>query len=783
VTTETSARFRPDPEIGSGRPDAPHRIALAGGWSLWRLAGLRSAGMPFHWLEAFAGWDTDAGTEPVPVDQLRARSAAAVRAMVGEPRFLEAVTWQNSAVLHNWLGAYAEQVRGGGDIRLSRRDQRESLVSFLAQRYCAKNETIGFFGPVAWARFSETGTGVSVQGTGRLTRRSTCLETWAGNAVAARMAEDERLFDHLLARRNPVVAVRDGMVLAPRREPAPLAGAGGRLLAALDRPRRVGELLDECVAAGAGGDGELRSALAELRQQGTVLVGWPVRVGEPPEVRLRELVDGVTDPRLRASLGADLDRLDAGLDRVSAAAGEPAALDRALSELETCVGALSASAPARPGAPRRRFGRAVAYEDCRRDLDVTVGLDLLDELAAPLALLLDSARWFVAELGREVERDLLSRHRALAARRASPVPLADLVTAAGDVLNGLPGTAVHRVGDDFLARWAELLALDDGTGRLRVAALRPLADALFPPADVGWRAGRQHSPDLMLAVPEDGGRPRWVLGELHMALNTLENRPFVTHADDRSELLAATAADFAGGRVVPVYPHDAPEVTSRTYPPPAMDLPDRYTYWSYTRDDGHPAVPSPLPGCGLLLREDGGRLLAELPDGSRGGVLEFLGEFLTALAVDRFRIRPAARHLPRLVLDEVVVSRESWHVPAREVPVPPTANADYGYAALRAWLGGLGTPRLLFARTAGAPKPWLLDRRAPLSLRTFARAVRSLQAEDPDGTVALTEMLPGPGELWLADGAGRYTSELRVVAVDELQPVDPVLGAGTGGDR
>lgn len=752
-----------------------HLVKLTDVWSLWQVAGLRGAGLPFGHLDAFAGYLDPPEAEAEPQNALlRERSAAAVRAMLAEPAFLEAVTWQNTSLVHNWLGAYAEQVRDGKDVPLARRDQREALVAFLAQRYCAKNETIGFFGPVAWARFVAEDCGLVVRGEGGLADRTLYVETWAVAGVADRLAADPRLAEHLLARRHPVCAARDGILLRPRREPARLTGDGALLFDELASPSRVGELLDRCAAKGRDRAG-LAATLRELTEDDVLLVGWPIPVQERPELRLRALVDGITDPPLRAELAGRLDGFDAALDAVRDAAGQPTELLRALDQLDAEFAALTGQA-GRRDKPDRRFGRAVVYEDCRRDLTASIGADLLADLRAPLGLLLDSGRWLAAELGREVEQDLLARHGELAARRAHPVSLADLVVASGDILNGLPGTAVHRVAEDFQARWAELLATADETGRLHTATLRPLATALFAPAEVGWRAARQHSPDLMLATPQ-GERPRWVLGELHLSLNTLENRPFLTQATDRAELLAATEADYPTGRIVPVYPPDAPEVTSRTYPPPAMDLPDRYHYWSYARDAGHPLVDDPLPGAGLLLEPDGDRLLVRLPDGTSASALEFLGEFLTALAVDRFQLRGPARHRGRLLLDEVVIARESWQLPVGEVPLPPASGADYGHRELRSWLADLGTPRWLFARTPRQPKPWLVDRQAPLSLRNLARSVRKLAEDDPDGTLTLVEMLPSPDQLWLADADGRYTSELRVVAVDDWQPAEPVVSA------
>ncbi|MER7169889.1 lantibiotic dehydratase [Streptomyces mesophilus] len=765
VAQHTSAA----PEAATG---PAHRLPLHDDWSLWRLAALRSAGMPFSWLDTFAvpscaDDDSDARS--------RETSAAAVRSVVTQPAFLEAVTWQNPALIRNWLGRYAAQLTADKDGQLSRRDQREALVAFLAQRYCAKNETIGFFGPVAWARFGDDHPGVRTRGSAGLRSRTVFREHWAVDAIARTFAARPALHTHLIARRHPACSFDGGVLRRPRRRPQPLDADEAALAALLDRPRRVGELLGAYGPPGTAPAAE--QALERLAATGAVLIGLPIPVTDRPEDVLRAHLAQIPDEKLRRGLLAELDQLDEAVGTVADAAGDPVALRGALDRLGTEFRSLTGVGEQR-AKPDRDLGRCIVYEDCRRDLDVDIGTDLIDDLRAPLGLLLDTARWLVCENGAELERDLAARAESLRAASGRPVALCDLVMASGDILSGQPGTAVSRVTADFQARWAELLATaaesSASSVRLSTAAMAPLVRRLFPAGEVGWRAARQHSPDLMLrALP--GRRPQWVLGELHLAVNTLENRAFATQADDRAELRAATAADFPDGRFVPVYPAASPAVTSRTYPPLALDLPELYQYWSWAADEGHPSGRTALPGAALLVdRDDGGRLLVRSADGDwQAPLTEVIGEFLTAVVADRFGIRPRAAHQPRLLLDDVVIARETWHVPASELPY--TVDNDYRHRALRGRLRELGMPRWLFARTPDQPKPYLVDQDAPLSLRNLARGLRRSVASDAATAVTFTEMLPAPDELWLAGPDGRpHTSELRVVVHDDAQTRSPL---------
>jgi len=58
------------------------------------------------------------------------------------------------------------------------------------------------------------------------------------------------------------------------------------------------------------------------------------------------------------------------------------------------------------------------------------------------------------------------------------------------------------------------------------------------------------------------------------------------------------------------------------------------------------------------------------------------------------------------------------------------------------------------------------DFESPVSCRVLQRWAAGIAAEEPGVRMELTEMLPGPGDCWLEDEAGRHTSELRLVAVD-----------------
>ncbi len=75
-------------------------------------------------------------------------------------------------------------------------------------------------------------------------------------------------------------------------------------------------------------------------------------------------------------------------------------------------------------------------------------------------------------------------------------------------------------------------------------------------------------------------------------------------------------------------------------------------------------------------------------------------------------------------------------------------------------------------------KPYYVDVDSPIYAEIFAKAVRQSEASASKGeTITITEMLPDLEHLWLPDANGeRYTSELRIVAVEPLATTPPASG-------
>ena len=116
-------------------------------------------GFPVAGLDAFGADDERARLQDIAVD----------------PVFREAVTWQNRDVVVSALDGLLEA--GGAP---SKERRREEIVARYWQRYCSKNDTIGFFGPLAWGEIRDDGPALAQRSRGLVRERTVHMETPAG---------------------------------------------------------------------------------------------------------------------------------------------------------------------------------------------------------------------------------------------------------------------------------------------------------------------------------------------------------------------------------------------------------------------------------------------------------------------------------------------------------------------------------------------------------------------------------------------------------------------------
>jgi surfactin synthase thioesterase subunit len=754
-----------DASTAAGAED--HAVTLDGRWSVWRDALLRSAGFPVDDLALLAAGDcarvaddhlagnaSHADFQAAFTEAARGNSAL-IHRLAGDRLLREAITWQNRSA----LVAMDEIWKAGAEPRRSARHrQRERMVARYWQRYCVKAETIGFFGPVCWTSIDPAEPGVTaVPGRDVIRARTVYLEYWALAALAERIAGQE--------------------VIDPVRPPVRLTAAQAAVLRLCDGRRPGWRVAAEAVA---DPDIRLRSVadayllLEHLVARGIVHWDFNLPVSLEAETALREQISRIGDRAAREAAEAKLAELSARRDQVAAAAGDPDDLARALECLDRTFTELSGRPPTRrPG--EMYAGRTLCVEETNRDLDVRFGKPVLDAVAAPLALLLTATHWLCGTLAEAYLGELDRLFAELAPGADGEVPLGQLWFLAQDSFYGTVRRPLTRVTDELNRRWAQLLALDpvrSAQPRLSFSSAElsgPVTD-LFPAVRRTWAAARIHSPDLVFCASSAESFARGdftvVLGEMHAAWAAAGCAAAVAGHPDPARLRQALRRDMAGRSVYTLLPPDWPRNTPRL----AFALED-------PRDVqlGFAAAPGAdrqrlVPISSVTVRRTADSLTAVGADGRTWPLAEIFGRPLSELAVEAFKSVGAGPHTPRISVDRLVVTRESWRVAVRDCPATSASGERDEYLAVRRWKAALGLPEHVFVKLAAEVKPLFIDLTSPVYASVLAAALRSTARKLGDAaSLTVTEMLPAPDRTWLTDASGRrYVAELRLHVRDDL---------------
>jgi hypothetical protein len=680
--------------------------------------------------EVFTAWNTRARAAQEAEDAFTAalerESANVEAAMVAlrrEPRFLEAVASSSPPVAGDLL-------KGRDGARL-----RRQVASYL-QRLCAKNETMGFFGPINYGRAdAEAPTGVTLHWSGPevLVGRNTFAASWLVQGLVRAIAFDPEVAAWLVLRRKAFAEV-------PARKTAPTPESAEELLPRLvevaDGTRTLAGLASSLGVA----PGLAREAARLGCDKGllTHQLEVPAAVHHPVD-DLAERVAGLPCPAARRHVEA-LSELVELMGRYGAAdAAAKMALQASFAERARAIWGVVPPSERGPASESHNFyqDRLPLREECGGDLRVEVG----GERARELATRLEPALAWMGEAARRTREAARAAVAGLVGART--VPFWKVVAAYAD----RPVPSDTSVADllagaitDASVQHVELggVAAPSMPEDARALPLVTSVDLLVGARDVeAWGRGEY---ELVMGDIHDTALVwGWAL-QFHEARGKVE-----------SGMVRALGALRRPMPLLTVLASRRTGLLPSEFPGPVVELGGvsaRASAWRMPLDD-------------LFVESDGksARLVSKRL-GSEvclyNGELESLVH--TAFALPRIRpLRVSlGAHTPRLTLGGVVVQREQWRLGAEEREALLAGRDDR--ARLRAAVGvweARGMPDCVFAKFKDERKPVLVDVRSPPLLRVFLNLLE--QKEE----VILSEMRPAPDQLWLRGPGGRHTVELR----------------------
>ena len=754
------------------RPSAIGTVPVSPDWSLWKEGWFRSCGFSVDVLRRLAEPELAAAAMTDSSERFsdRYREAAThqqqvLRALAGTADFRTAIAWQSPKALRNTIDSFLRKPLGTFNAKAR---EAERLIARYVQRYCAKNDTIGWFGPAAWFDIDESRAECMqmVQGPEALARKLVRIEPWALLALGQRVAEVAPGL--LRPRRVPSVRLVGPTTIGhggKHREVPPEFGVALRMVdghsCLNDLAHRLVEESDDVDDAE-----EALEVFEQLVEAGVIFCRFEIPVYG-------------RDPRL--AFDVEVRRLAAGSEEATGRAQEvQALLNEAEGLLELRDGALlsglerydrrfrdvtGGSADRDRGAGQVYAARRPLYVEAERDLTMTMGRTFLDVLSPGLTVVLRASAWFCEAVRAAVEPQVEACFRRLA-QSCERIPFVRLMSEVSELFGfGTETTPLLReVQHDLRSRWARMfedasvgsaeeryISEDDAESRSR---------ELFPSRGPAWPSGVYHCPDLMLAAPDTESIQRGnffgVLGEVHAGWNTQAVEVVRSLHPDPRRFEAQFVRDTGLDRMLT----------------PMQLEPTRVMLWC-----PHPnrwdvemgELRSPLPRDRVwplgeldVFDSNEGLRVGPANGGPSFDLWMMLERSLYNLGRFGFGCRAHDRHVhERLRIGQLVIQRKSFVLEGERLAFAHHGDPADRFRAAQRLRTELCLPARAFFKCAGEPKPQFVHFDSPVFVENLAHAARR------DQRIALSEMLPDWDQVWFRDSAGqRYASEFRLVAVD-----------------
>jgi Lantibiotic dehydratase, N terminus len=692
--------------------------------------------------------------------------AIELQSIASQDDFLRAVTWQNHRLVDTAIRPFLRW-DPAKDERNFRQRQREELIAGYWQRYCVKNDTIGFFGPSGWGKLGNCSPTRFAPGERMLRSSEIFFEAWAIDRLAGVIEEIPHMHEWLMPRRLSFIKLDGNKLVEPGGRRVMLSPEHAAVLRSCDGTTRAHD-----IALRANLD--LPVVLEVLENlQTRHWISWKLElpVSPWPERDLRRFLDGVGDDKPRRQAVEWLDSLEAARDqlRESTGAGTLAAALTSMDELFERIAGVASTR----NEGRTYGGRTLTYHDTSRDINIVLGDDLV-AATRPLRLLSRAARWYCSRLGDEARDTLRDVYRRAVAQGSLPVDLVTIWYASLRALYRSIEASIRQIDDEFAKKWAAIIPVSADTREVcyRYEDLLPLVDEAFAAPGPGWAEARYFCPDVMVSATDlnalHNGDFTLVLGEVHMAINTMASNMFVTQHPNKADLLSTVDEDFPEPRLLLVLPKESPpELTVRAHSGLIRDRDIQVEVTQRTVAADHPGL---VLSRNVDVVEIDGKVMARLAGGVVFDLLDVFAETLRSMVASRFQLFAERPHMPRVKVDNLVVSRESWRFSPADLDFAVEKDEAARFVRTREWAASLGMPRYVFVKSNAAEKPIYVDFSSPIYVNSLAKMVRRTKADEnlPDNTITVVEMLPAHDDLWLSDHEGnKYTSELRLTWVDD----------------
>ncbi len=659
-------------------------------------------------------------------------------ALATESRFEEAI-WLSSPTVYD-IGLSRYKRYWDPQYRSAKVKRLERVIYAYLQRFCTKNETMSFFGPINYAMFDLTlSSGVSYRRASMdIQQRRIFFAYWGAVALANAIAADPQIRPFLSPRRNPT------------RRGYPKGEDTASLLDSINGDHSVLDIAAHLSLP----SNEVLELIERLVVSGWVHLGFAI----PPAIL--DPLDDLAAHLQALPASASRDRWVSVLskfqrDCADFAKSDFAARREILRRVELRFTEIT-HLDARRGQGQVFQDRSLIYEECHGAIDELrlskQHQERLQRCVEPIAALCATYSQLLLDDLRAISEALFNE----LSPKGDPIPFIRLLAAwwRRDGLSHMPSAA-----DEFKRQFADLVAHhSDGrvsgiTSEEILALCKPTSDAMFM------------SPDLMLAATNLNalaeGDYQVGVGEIHHGVQGagLWLSFVADYALWESDLIARlpavtsdmTPANLLFQRMMKIAP---PE-----FPGPSVQV-SGFSRSSQRMDVGN-----------LMVERHNGRLFLRGPGEQR--FLKFYPPSFGFSASTWETHHPFASfsfpivqmpmlhldgHTPRIEIGGTVYQRERWDIATTQIPAGKQGESSFQILVqFLMFKQKYSLPDHVFVHSEVESKPVYINFHNFFALEFLIHLAAKVQV------LGFVEMWPGPEHLWLTGPEGCYCCEFRTV--------------------
>lgn len=636
----------------------------------------------------------------------------------------------------------------------ARADERHLLL--YLQRLAAKNDSLSEFGPEGWGRSEGGNAKFTFSPEPGIARRETFLERWTAHGIAAAINADPEVAAELAPRLHPNGWIEgERFVFTDSGTSEPLDSETLALLARCDGKTPAYSL------------GTDLQALVRLAQKNFIV--WALEVPALEPNVLPVFLAQVASWRDNATRQRWLDELQ-GLAQLPSKFAQTTDLQTRLALISEAADRLEKLGAHKTASRFLYSATNPIGEECFRECHVSIGQNLIDEVAIEAAPWIDLWRDNYAFVAQRVATGLGALLEQAPAQNGA-VPLPAFLRACAEAQLPLTGPGMivfaHNAFQEVKSAFVEKFERHADKREYRLSQ----DDCHFVRQEFNYPRFDEYtypSGDLQLGAESvdavGRGEYQWILAELHPPVALLHHGFFWCCPEP--ETLARALATTTDGKPNFHFGFFAADFTATTAVRLFDGLPDSTVFVSAQRGNSHWRTIPPSELEVYCNEKNGDVRLRTRATGEDVG--SFARAWTIPLGFHPFTFS-LGRHTPRLYCGKIVVQREAWTVTLEELGAGDFTGISRDLVLAVGRLRAMRQlPRHVYIRPSeqalrrsGAEgrdkdtKPVYIDFESYLFLEIFHRWLSKA------GELEITEMLPTPDQLLWREPDGRRTFELR----------------------